>query len=78
VALALGLAFAWRVTRSITEPIGDALQVARAVADGDLTHNISSTQRDEMGQLLTAMARARLSTSSRSSTASRSRPISWH
>jgi methyl-accepting chemotaxis protein len=57
VALALGLAFAWRVTRSIIDPIGDALQVARAVADGDLTHSINSTQRDEMGQLLMAMAR---------------------
>jgi methyl-accepting chemotaxis protein len=56
VALALGLAFAWRVTRSITDPIGEALRVARAVAAGDLTHNISSTQRDEMGQLLEAMA----------------------
>ncbi|SDG36711.1 MULTISPECIES: methyl-accepting chemotaxis protein [unclassified Duganella] len=56
VALALGLAFAWRVTRSITDPISDALLVARAVAGGDLTHNISSTQRDEMGQLLQAMA----------------------
>jgi methyl-accepting chemotaxis protein len=56
VALLLGMGFAWRVTRSITEPIGDALQVARAVAAGDLTQNISSTQRDEMGQLLESMA----------------------
>jgi methyl-accepting chemotaxis protein len=32
VALAIGLAFAWRVTRSITDPIGTALQMARAVA----------------------------------------------
>jgi methyl-accepting chemotaxis protein len=30
VALAIGLAFAWRVTRSITDPIGTALQMARA------------------------------------------------
>ncbi|MBV7536648.1 MCP four helix bundle domain-containing protein [Duganella sp. sic0402] len=56
VALGLGLAFAWRVTRSITDPISDALLVARAVAAGDLTQNISNTQRDEMGQLLQAMA----------------------
>jgi methyl-accepting chemotaxis protein len=55
VALALGLAFAWRVTRSITDPIGSALQMARAVAAGDLTRNISSKQRDEMGQLLEAL-----------------------
>jgi methyl-accepting chemotaxis protein len=55
VALALGLAFAWRVTRSITDPIGDALKMARAVAAGDLTRNITSAQRDEMGQLLQAL-----------------------
>ncbi|MYM31876.1 HAMP domain-containing protein [Duganella sp. CY15W] len=55
LALALGLAFAWRVTRSITDPIGTALQMARAVAAGDLTRNISSAQRDEMGQLLEAL-----------------------
>jgi len=54
-ALSLGLAFAWRVTRSITDPIGDALSMARAVASGDLTQNISSAQRDEMGQLLQAL-----------------------
>ncbi|MRW92823.1 HAMP domain-containing protein [Duganella sp. FT80W] len=55
VALALGLVFAWRVTRSITDPIGAALDVARAVAAGDLTRHINSQQRDEMGQLLTAL-----------------------
>jgi methyl-accepting chemotaxis protein len=55
VALGIGLAFAWRVTRSITDPIGTALQMARAVAAGDLTRNVSSKQRDEMGQLLEAL-----------------------
>ncbi|MTV38699.1 methyl-accepting chemotaxis protein [Duganella radicis] len=55
VALGLGLAFAWRVTHSITAPIGTALQVARAVAAGDLTRNIDSKHRDEMGQLLQAL-----------------------
>jgi len=52
VALALGLAFAWRVTRSITDPIGHALAMARAVASGDLTCRIGNERRDEMGQLL--------------------------
>ncbi|TFW17127.1 methyl-accepting chemotaxis protein [Duganella callida] len=55
VALVLGLAFAWRVTRSITEPIDDALDVARAVAAGDLTRHIRSARRDEMGELLDAL-----------------------
>ncbi|RFP15259.1 HAMP domain-containing protein [Duganella sp. BJB488] len=52
VALALGLAFAWRVTRSITDPISHALKMARAVASGDLTCRVTNEQRDEMGQLL--------------------------
>ncbi len=52
VALGLRLAFAWRVTRSITDPIGHALKMARAVASGDLTCRIGNEQRDEMGQLL--------------------------
>jgi methyl-accepting chemotaxis protein len=55
LALLLGVAFAWRVTRSITAPIGHALQVARAVAAGDLTSQIKADTRCEAGQLLGAL-----------------------
>jgi methyl-accepting chemotaxis protein len=55
LALLLGVAFAWRVTRSITTPIGHALQVARAVAAGDLTSQIKADTRCEAGQLLGAL-----------------------
>jgi methyl-accepting chemotaxis protein len=55
LALLLGAAFAWRVTRSITTPIGRALHVARAVAAGDLTSRIASDTRCEAGQLLDAL-----------------------
>ena len=55
VALLLGVAFAWRVTRSITTPIGHALRVARAVAAGDLTSHIKAETRCEAGQLLEAL-----------------------
>jgi methyl-accepting chemotaxis protein len=47
---------AWLITRSITQPIGRALQVAEAVAAGDLTSRIESTTRDEVGRLLAALA----------------------
>jgi len=54
-ALAIGALAAWRVTRSITEPIAVAVAAAEAVAKGDLTCHISHEHTDEMGQLLTAL-----------------------
>ncbi|MBV8125291.1 MAG: HAMP domain-containing protein, partial [Paucibacter sp.] len=54
-ALALGAVLAWRVTRSITNPIGYALEVAQAVASGDLTSRIGRCHADELGQLLEAL-----------------------
>jgi methyl-accepting chemotaxis protein len=49
-----GLAAAF-ITRSITRPLGDALTVARQVADGDLTGEVNVGSHDELGQLLQAM-----------------------
>ena len=43
------------VTRSITRPIGHAVGLAQAVADGDLTTRVDSQARDETGQLLRAL-----------------------
>jgi len=54
-ALLMGAACAWWVTRSITQPISHALQVARAVAAGDLTTDIKAQHQDEAGQLLHAL-----------------------
>ncbi|XLZ72116.1 methyl-accepting chemotaxis protein [Massilia sp. SR12] len=54
-ALLLGAVCALWVTRSITRPINYALQVARAVAAGDLTSQIKSHTEDETGQLLQAL-----------------------
>jgi len=54
-AVLIGAAFAWRVTHSITQPIGYALTVARAVAAGDLTSRIDIWNEDEAGQLLQAL-----------------------
>ena len=54
-ALLLGVVCALWVTRSITRPINHALQVARAVASGDLTSHIRASTQDEVGQLLHAL-----------------------
>jgi len=52
-AFALGVAI-W-ITRSITVPMSQAVQVANALAEGNLTVKIDVTSRDETGILLGAM-----------------------
>ncbi|MBV8122594.1 MAG: MCP four helix bundle domain-containing protein, partial [Paucibacter sp.] len=56
-ALAIGLCIlvAWLVTRSITRPLNEAVEIAGAVAQGDLTVQIAATSRDETGLLLVAL-----------------------
>ncbi|MFO1326724.1 MAG: methyl-accepting chemotaxis protein [Rubrivivax sp.] len=54
-ALALGAAFAWGLSRSITRPLQSALGIARRIAAGDLTVHIDAARRDEIGDLLRAM-----------------------
>jgi len=54
-ALVTGTLIAWRIRRSITVPLTHALQVAQAVADGDLTRVIDTTSGDEVGQVLVAL-----------------------
>jgi len=56
VALLIGAALALGVARSIAVPVGDAVNAARRIADGDLTQAIHSERQDETGQLLRAMA----------------------
>jgi len=55
VALLLGTACGWFMTRSITRPIARAVQIAQSIASGDLTVAIDATTRDETGQLLAAL-----------------------
>ncbi|RJG15171.1 HAMP domain-containing protein [Massilia cavernae] len=43
------------LTRAITQPINEAVRVAKAVASGDLTAHIEVKSRDEMGQLQQAL-----------------------
>ncbi|MFZ4878091.1 methyl-accepting chemotaxis protein [Janthinobacterium sp. Mn2066] len=55
LALALGVGFAWSITRSITGPIRTAVTVAETVAAGDLSSNITVDRSDETGQLMHAL-----------------------
>src|SRR5450830_1626364 len=54
-AILLGMTCAYWITRSITRPITRAVQVAEAVATGDLTSQIEVSSRDETGQLMHAL-----------------------
>ncbi len=51
----LGSALAWAISRSITSPLKDAVDVATAVAGGDLTRSKSDGHQDEIGALLNAL-----------------------
>ncbi|WP_174865339.1 methyl-accepting chemotaxis protein [Pectobacterium polaris] len=50
-----GLIIASLITRSVTQPIKEALGVAENVAKGDLTSEIYTDRQDETGQLLSAL-----------------------
>ncbi|MBI2732279.1 MAG: MCP four helix bundle domain-containing protein [Aquabacterium sp.] len=54
VALASGLAL-W-ITRMVTGPVNEAAEVARRIADGDLTARLQARGSDEIGDLLRALA----------------------
>ncbi|MDO8178325.1 MAG: methyl-accepting chemotaxis protein [Undibacterium sp.] len=56
LATIISAAFAIWITRSITIPLNNAIEVAKRVADGDLTGKIEVTSRDETGELLSALA----------------------
>jgi methyl-accepting chemotaxis protein len=56
LALVVGVLVAWRITRSVTAPVNDAVRAARAVADGDLTQPVSVNRHDELGELQKALA----------------------
>ena len=55
LSLGAGICGAVLITRSITGPLRDAVEVARVVASGDLCSHISTAFHDEPGQLLQAL-----------------------
>ena len=57
IAIALGVALAWSIIHSIIRPLHDAVAVANAVADGDLTRPIEASGNSETAHLLQALRR---------------------
>jgi len=55
VSFVIGVALAFWITRSITRPITEAVETANALAEGDLSVNLKSDSKDEVGQLMSAM-----------------------
>ena len=55
VCLLIGTVMCILTIRSITRPLGRAVEIARAVADGKRNNTIEATGRDETGQLLSAL-----------------------
>ena len=53
--LLAGVSLAFWITRSITVPLNEAVDIAKHVAQGDLTRNILPGSTDETGQLLQAL-----------------------
>lgn len=56
-AIVLGAVLAWTITRSITVPIRQSVQIAEAVARGDLASEVAVHGADETAQLLNALGR---------------------
>ncbi|NIK43728.1 methyl-accepting chemotaxis protein [Xanthomonas arboricola] len=55
IALLLGAAIAWLLTRSVVLPLRQSLRLAERINDGDLRSQDLPTSKDESGQLLRAM-----------------------
>ncbi|YAF53287.1 Methyl-accepting chemotaxis protein [Pseudomonas sp. E141] len=55
LAMLFGVIAALVITRQIVGPLDQTLKVAERIAAGDLTHNLTSERRDELGQLQRAM-----------------------
>ena len=54
-AVAIGSVIAWALTTGITRPISQAVTIAQAVSQGDLSTRITVTRSDETGLLLNAL-----------------------
>jgi len=54
--LLLSFWFTQKLTRGITRPLDEAVDIANRLADGDLTIKVETSSKDETGMLLLAMA----------------------
>ncbi|NWA06709.1 methyl-accepting chemotaxis protein [Pseudomonas gingeri] len=55
LALLFGVIAAWAITRQIVIPLQQTLKVVERVAAGDLSQDLETSRRDELGQLQRAM-----------------------
>ncbi len=55
-AVCVSVVLSWRITRSVTGPIDEAVAIAAAVAQGDLQPVAPTDRKDELGDLLRALA----------------------
>lgn len=60
LALLVGVLAAWIISRQIVLPLRQTLVAVDRVANGDLTHDLNVTRRDELGQLQQSMQRMTL------------------
>jgi len=55
IALVLAVVLALFITRIIVNPVKQGVDFAKAMASGDMTHTIQVSQKDEIGDLATAL-----------------------
>ncbi|WP_305798595.1 methyl-accepting chemotaxis protein [Candidatus Pantoea bituminis] len=55
IALLIGCIIAFWISRQITRPLRDTLQATQRIAEGDLTQQLTTDRRDELGLLLAAV-----------------------
>jgi diguanylate cyclase (GGDEF)-like protein len=65
ITLVLGKVLAWFITRSIVVPVSEAVDIAEAIAQGDLGKLVPAGRPDEMGKLLQSLGVMRDSITSR-------------
>jgi methyl-accepting chemotaxis protein len=51
VAASIAAAVAWRIARSVTRPLANAVTVFASVADGDLAQRLDVSSKDELGEM---------------------------
>jgi len=56
VSVLLGVCFGFLVTRSVTRPINEAVDIANSLAKGDLTIAVESKSNDETGLMMAALS----------------------
>ncbi len=54
-AIILSIAVAWVITHQIIKPLSVTLRVAQQIARGDLSANLRTSRRDELGELMHAV-----------------------